>query len=77
MDSIPLDKPIVDAAQFSCDTELLATVGEVDLEISCRITANPPVDVNNVWWTFSRREWNLTNGQSRDEFSSHIVVGTT
>lgn len=65
----------VDAAVFSCDTELLASVGEVDLQISCTITANPAVHVNSVSWTFSQRNWNLTNGRSKDGFSSHIVVG--
>ncbi len=63
-----------DAAAFSCETDLVAAVGEVDLQISCTITANPPVNVDSVWWTFSRSDMNLTHEQSRGELSSRIAV---
>ena len=60
---LPFSCFFLDAHEISCDTSLSAAIGEAELEISCEITANPPVTAEHVFWTFSNRPWNLTSGQ--------------
>lgn len=67
--------------RFECEASVMAWPGDENVTLTCRLTANPPVDAKTVAWRFSRPATNDTVEEitlsSRDTLNGAYLVTVT